>query len=257
MADHDPFRHIARIYDPIMDHVDYERWMTVCLALSNLLPEAFRHVDAACGTGTLIGMLRTRKWKSYGFDFSAGMLRAARSAHAGMPIAQGDLRAAPIRNAHFLTCLFDSMNFLLDAESVREAIHGLGRALTDRGVLYFDIVTERMIVEHFENKAWSEKNGEVTTHWSNTYDRNSNITDTIIRIGQGPESLLRERVYPLDVYEEALESAGLTMLGIFDAYTWRRPGRRSTRIDIVAMRNPLKADLKLFKAVVSEIRRCI
>ena len=257
MAEIDPFHHIARIYDPIMDHVDYERWMTVCLALSNFLPGGFRHVDAACGTGTLIGMLRIRKWKSYGFDFSAGMLRAARAAHAGMPLAQGDLRAAPIRDAHFITCLFDSMNFLLDAESIRLALRGLGGSLAERGVLYFDIVTERMIVEHFENKVWSEKNGSVTTHWSNTDDRNSNITDTVIRIGQGPESVLRERVYPLAVYEEALEAAGLTTLGIFDAYTWRRPGRRSTRIDIVAMRHPLKADLKLFKAIASEIRRCI
>src|SRR5690606_17293139 len=50
----DSFEDLARYYDRLMVHVDYDRWYAVAGAIAGLLPRPFLHVDLACGTGTLL-----------------------------------------------------------------------------------------------------------------------------------------------------------------------------------------------------------
>jgi predicted TPR repeat methyltransferase len=72
----DSFEDLARYYDRLMVHVDYDRWYAVAGAIAGLLPRPFLHVDLACGTGTLLRKLRKVGWNSFGLDLSVAMLRA-------------------------------------------------------------------------------------------------------------------------------------------------------------------------------------
>ena len=191
MAVRDTFCDLARYYDHIMDHVDYDRWFTVTTALAQLLPRDFVHLDAACGTGTLLKRLRRTGWRTIGVDLSPAMLRAGLSARRpppGMapPAAAADLRALPFQSRiDYVTCLFDSVNFLLDMDDVRRMFAEVHGILKDTGLFYFDIVTERMVTQHFDNQEWTEQDGRFSTTWRSSYDRQTHVTETEVRVGTG------------------------------------------------------------------------
>ena len=254
----DTFHDIARYYDRIMDHVDYDRWFMVTTELAKLLPKGFRHVDAACGTGTLLKMLRSAGWASMGLDLSPAMLRAARKSDPGLPVAAADLRALPLHEeADYITCLFDSMNFLLTVADLEETLRQFHQALTPNGIVYFDVVTERMVADHYEDQSWEETTGRLTTSWDNHYDRNTRVIETAIRVNTGPVCRLQERIYPLAEVERAVERAGLHLLVAYDAHSWKKPNRKTVRIDFIAAKANPRPLRKPFRAIRDTVRgRC-
>ena len=150
----DAFVELARYYDPIMDHIDYDRWVLVTSELATLVSsEPLTHLDVACGTSVLLKRLAKCGWRSVGVDISFPMLRAGRRGlrKYRRPVVAGDMRALPL-GCHFdvVTCLFDSVNFLLEQRHLDEGLEELARILLPGGILYFDIITERMVTEHYE-----------------------------------------------------------------------------------------------------------
>jgi len=254
MNSDDAFLELAPYYDRIMDHVNYDRWYMITMAVAGMLSPSFTHLDAACGTGTLIKRLRAKGWKSLGTDVSYAMIRAGRKAGAGFPAAAADLRALPMCGVDYVTCLFDSVNFLLTIEDVTRSFMEIRRALSPQGIFYFDIVTERMVTEHFEDQDWSENNGRFSTKWRSRYSRKTNIAETTVKVENGPEGTVRERIYTQAEIEQAIDSAGLYLLGVFDAHTWKPPHKRTVRIDFVAARDNSRALRKRFESVYAEVR---
>lgn len=256
MADHDPFDCIARYYDQIMSHVDYERWCAITSLLSKMLPDRFVHLDVACGTGTLVKRMRRTGWTSFGVDLSPAMLRAGRASNTDLPAAVADARALPLDGSvDYLTCLFDSVNFLLEERDMRAGLRACAEALRPGGIFYFDFVTERMVLEHFADQRWTEDNGRFSTTWDSRYDRRNAIAHTEIRINTGDSGLIRERIYlPIQI-EDAARAAGLDVLGMLDAETWKRPRRKTVRIDVVAVRGRATSEQKRqFAAIVQDVR---
>ncbi len=255
MPHDDLFEGLAAHYDALMTHVNYDRWFHVTGALAELLPRGFVHVDAACGTGVLLERARRAGWNSVGVDLSPSMLSVLRRNRGALPCAVGDLRALPVRNAHLITCLFDSMNFLLEPEEVELALAQCSAALHDDGLLYFDVVTERMMTEHFANQTWTETQGGLRTTWSNDYDPKTRICETWVRVNTGAESSTRERAYDFEFLAGAVQEAGLTLLGAFDADNWKSPCRRTCRIDIIAAKNPSPDLRRRVEKAIAKIHR--
>ncbi|MCC6489242.1 MAG: class I SAM-dependent methyltransferase [Candidatus Hydrogenedentes bacterium] len=255
MSASDSFVDLARYYDPIMSHVDYDRWYLIGSAIGGLLPRPFTHLDAACGTGVLLKKFQAERWRSIGIDLSPSMLRAGRQSGRAFPAAAADLRALPFKACmNYITCLFDSVNFLLQREDMEKGIGSLGGALAPDGILYFDVVTERMVLEHFAGQSWTERNGKFVTTWECEYDRKTLIAETRIRVNSGPAYTLYERVYEQGEVEAAVTKAGLSLLGTFDAETWRSPRRKTVRIDFVAVNGDPRPLNARFKGVRDHVR---
>ena len=90
------------------------------------------HLDLACGTGLVLQAFRERGWRSTGVDASLAMLQVAQKR---LPrVAAGDLRALPLR-AKFarITCLYDSLNHMLDANDLAAAFHAVRGVMTHHG----------------------------------------------------------------------------------------------------------------------------
>ena len=96
------------------------------------------HLDLACGTGLVLDAFRTRGWKSTGIDASLAMLQVA---HRRLPrVAAGDLRALPLR-AKFarITCLYDSLNHMLDAGDLETAFRSVRGVMSEDSLFLFDV----------------------------------------------------------------------------------------------------------------------
>ena len=253
----DSFRDIARYYDTLMDHVNYDRWKIVAGQIASLLPSPVRHLDAACGTGVLLRKLQDWGWNSMGLDLSFAMLKSMDMRDRRVPVMAADLRAFPLREEafNFVTCLFDSINFLLTLEDVTRALSEIARVLQPGGLVYFDAVTERMVLEHFADQEWSESNGSFSSSWSTCYDRKKRISEMNIRINRGQASTLYERMYTPGELENAIRDAGLSLLGMLDAETWGpvRP-RKTVRVDFVAVNGDAQMYRESFQKSVRYIR---
>lgn len=256
MNTHDAFADLARYYDPLMSHVNYDRWFFTTTALADLVKEPIRHLDAACGTATLVTMLRKTGWDSMGSDLSPAMIQTGKKKDTALPLAVADLRGLPYRESFdIITCLFDSLNFLLEEEELAEAFVQLHGALRDGGILYADIITERMVTEHFEGQSWTEDNDGFTSRWASEYDKKKAIAESYVRINTGNTSVIRERVYDLPLVKRLLEKAGFDILAAFDAENWKTPRRRTTRVDLIAVKKGAPGIEKRFAKVAAQVRR--
>lgn len=237
----DTFAELARYYDPIMRDVDYDRWYLIAGAIAELLPRPFRHLDVACGTGVLLRKVFEDRWNSFGVDLSVSMLRAGKQRRRRWPVSAGDIRALPYHKSFdYVTCLFDSVNFLLTFADFKTGIQSMADCLVPGGILYFDIVTERMVLDHFAGQRWTERNGKFSTRWECDYDPPSRTVETRIQVNRGMVYTLHERIYELELVEDAVRGAGVEILGAFDAESWCKPRRKTVRIDIIGVRGDPK-----------------
>lgn len=232
----DIFDTLAKHYDSMMSHIDYERWLVVSTMIAELCPnEDFEHLDAGCGTGALVQKLREHRWRSYGGDLSNAMVATGRKRDGELPLFQCDITSLPFgRRFHFLTCVFDTLNFLVDEKKFEKAFHSMREVMTDDGVVYFDVITEQMVMEHYADRDWVDTLGRSKARWHGVYNAKKRVIENTIWIDGGAPSVVRERVYDVDEIRSAAEAAGLTVLGVLDTETWCEPTEETLRLDIVA-----------------------
>ena len=93
------------------------------------------HLDVACGTGLILQHLRDRGWKSTGIDASMDMLSRAKG-----PVAAADMRTLPFRGKFArVTCLYDSLNHLLEASELAAAFRAMRDVMSADSLLLFDM----------------------------------------------------------------------------------------------------------------------
>jgi len=146
---------LAVAYDALTADYPYERWLPALEAL------AARHglcgrslLDIACGTGKSFAPLLARGYDVTGCDLSAAMLDQAQAKAPSARLAHADMRALPDLGRHDLvTCLDDSLNYLLSEADLEAALEGICRSLAAEGVSLWDLNTVAMYRQSFTG-AW-------------------------------------------------------------------------------------------------------
>jgi SAM-dependent methyltransferase len=92
------------------------------------------HLDVACGTGSAVGYFRGQGWRSVGTDLSMEMLTLGRGG------VLADMRALPFRGTFArVTCLYDSLNHLLQPEDLVAAFTAIRSVMNDQSFFFFDM----------------------------------------------------------------------------------------------------------------------
>jgi len=135
---------LARYYDELTGHHDYERW------LSALLPPLEGHglggsklLDLGCGTGKSTMPMLRRGWSVTACDNSTEMLAVLES-KAGDRVRTeiADILALPaLGQFDLVLCLGDVLNYCAADGRVVAALEGIERNLRPGGLVLFDLNT--------------------------------------------------------------------------------------------------------------------
>ncbi len=218
---------LAPFYDAFTSHHDYEAW-TLHLEAAALDAglAGRRMLDIACGTGKSFLPFLERGYEVTGCDVSAEMLAEAARKAPEVRLERCDMRDLPVLGRFDLvTCLDDSLNYLLSAEEVEAALRGLAANLAPGGVCVFDLNTLSAYRTTFAGDAAVEDGGAYLFWHGETSDdvaAGSTAQATIEIFEPTPDRLYRrrrsrhvQRHYPPEAVLDLLEAAGLRCLAVY------------------------------------------
>jgi SAM-dependent methyltransferase len=166
-----PYTTYAQIYEAI-GQGDFAEELTR-LILADLPAPPEHALDLACGTGAAAFVLAASGASVVGVDRSPAMLAIAeaKARDQGAPIrfVNADLRRLPLAAAgplaptafDLVTCLYDSLNYLLDDDDLQAVCAGVREALRPGGRFVFDLNTEN------EFLSWGDDEGDQVVYDAN------------------------------------------------------------------------------------------
>ena len=208
-------------------------------------------VDLACGTGTVAVMMAKRGWHVTGIDRSAEMLREARAKaeESSLDICwlQQDMRAFTLPEpVALVTCLYDSMNYMLTDQDLLSTFQSVWRALSPGGTFIFDMNTAYAFALHWDGENYVDDTPGLTVLMHGDYDSAyQRVTARVTWFELHGDAYIKgseehtEQAYPPEQVSTYLADEGFIVEGCYECFTQTPPADQSTRILWVA-RKPLR-----------------
>ncbi|MDH4211289.1 MAG: class I SAM-dependent methyltransferase [candidate division WOR-3 bacterium] len=215
-----PFATIAPYYDKLMSFVNYPSWVAFIekiIQMSDVKEKSI--LDLACGTGVCLELWSRNGYRVVGLDKSLAMLEVCREKLAGQGNAlliNGDMRTFKLaRQVPVITCLYDSLNYLLTEAELLSCFRRVHDALRSDGVFVFDMNTIHSLRDEWGNNSFQRRDESLFSVWTNNYNPIQNVSSLNITLHvrrNGQEIVLKEfhqeRGYQLFAIEELLGEAG-------------------------------------------------
>jgi len=243
-----PFGDISPYYDLLMQDVDYREWTDYIMHLAQRagISKGSALLDLACGTGTSALLFAKAGYNVKGMDLSPGMLYAARAkarkSEVKIKFFPGDIRDFPAKEEYsIITCLFDSMNYLLKEEDFLSACSCAQCALSGQGVFIFDVNTIFALTKYWDQRLEVKEAEGMVSIWRNSYDfvrHYANLSLTLFipreRGYKRIDEFHQEKAFPLDDVKSMLKKAGFGKIEIFKHLTLKPPQPNTIRATIIA-----------------------
>ena len=163
-------KEFANIYDVFMESVDYENWY---MYLRKYIKKPGRVLDLGCGTGEFLVRFLKDGFGCIGVDISEIMLEISRDKtkeFTDIELHQGDIRKFRTQKpAEYIVCNFDTVNYFDKFSDLEDFLDCSYENLTEDGILIFDVVTEEIFDEMFENGVFLDEKENYLTIWR--YDK--------------------------------------------------------------------------------------
>jgi SAM-dependent methyltransferase len=222
------------------------------LAAEHDLGEIHHIVDVACGTGVAAIKFAMAGYRVTGVDRSPQMLaqasrRVSKAGLQGVALAEADMRDFALDEpADLVTCMYDSLNYLLEEADLLAAFRSAATALRDGGLYIFDMNTVFGLAEGWGSRdfiRWDHDDCFIVCRSCWDYERSINTLTLhgFTRQGKHWERFTEthvQRGYPVATIQALLERAGLTVLTVCDFFTQdaAKPGPKTNRVLVVAQK---------------------
>jgi SAM-dependent methyltransferase len=174
-----------------------------------------RVLDLACGAGRHLRALRAKGVRGVGMDLSAELLAEASRRTSG-PVARGDLRALPFRDAAFdaVLCFFTSLGYFDDARDDAGAIAEVGRVLAPGGLFVVDLPDPAHVRTHLVPRSERDAGQETLLEERRLSDGGRRVEKTVTLRGAAGARTWTEsvRLYEPAEVEAMAAAAGLAPL---------------------------------------------
>ncbi len=199
-------------------------------------------LDLACGTGTVALAFASRGWRVYGVDVSAAMLAQARrkadEVGQTLLLSQQDMRSFSLPEpVDLVTCLFDSLNYLLTVEDLQQTFARVGAHLRPGGLFICDMNTIWALSEIWDQNTYLSENDDVSVIMQSEYSREAHVAAVRVVAFHKRDGLYErveethvERGYPERTVSTAMRRAGLDVLAHYECFTFDPPTSQTSRI---------------------------
>jgi len=238
----DAYSRLARIYDHVMRHVDYDHWVDYVESVFSrhaFLPR--RLADLACGTGTFALELASRGYVVSGVDGSEAMVMRAREKAGeaeGRPVfeTRNLLDLGGLATYEGAVCLYDSLNYMMTLEDLATALDQVRSLVEPDGLFVFDVCTETNSLAYFRDMTNREKGDGFSYVRRSFYDEGVQVNAFEIRF-EGDDAVYyeehRQRIYPLEEVEQTVERSRFKLEAAYDGFGFSEPSELSDRVHFV------------------------
>ncbi len=244
-----PFTEIAPYYDHLMSFVNYRSWVNYIeriILMHNI--EEKRILDIACGTGVCIELWLNKGYRVIGLDASEQMLEICRQKLSPQSLKEGQVKLikGDLRNftvdtkVPVITCLYDSLNYLLTPEELLSCFKSVNYNLNQNGIFIFDMNTIHALQVEWGNQTFERRDGPIYSIWKNTFDPETRISTLKLTLNIYVDDktvtikeIHQERAYPIDEIKSLIQSAGFDIV-LYRHLTFNPASEFDTRIMGVA-----------------------
>ncbi len=243
------YSEFAYVYDRLMDDIQYSKWADYIEALfvkyGRERPELV--LDLACGTGSLTLEMAKRGYDMIGIDMSSDMLSCAMEKAVPFGVLPlwvcQDMRSFELYGTmDAIICTMDSLNYIVDLSDLKEVFHLVNNYLNPNGLFIFDINTPYKLEHVLGNNFFYEIRQDITYLWENSYhvkDKICTFSLTFFVREEGDiyhrlEEEQRQKAWTLDEICSALVESGLSMIDVFDAFTFSASSKTTERQFFIA-----------------------
>jgi SAM-dependent methyltransferase len=206
----------AYAYDQALGARYFRAVRRLLVEMLDRYPAEGTHLDVACGTGLAMPFFASRGFVSTGVDLSTVMLQVARG--RAQRLIAGDTRVLPLRGTFSrITCLYDSLNHLLDPPDLAVAFGEIARVMNGDSQFIFDMNHPQIYPEVWGMKEpFIDEGPDFHLEIATTYRRSERIGRALVTgwaILKGKRITIHERhtqrCYERDEIVAALAEGGL------------------------------------------------
>ncbi|MDE5715519.1 MAG: class I SAM-dependent methyltransferase [Anaeroplasmataceae bacterium] len=207
------YKKFAYYYDEVMSSLDYNLWLEF---VEPYLKPNFKILDLACGTGTLLTMLKLKGFSVVGLDLSSEIIEIAKEKakinHLNIPFYVADMTDFSLNETFdLITCFFDSVNFLKDESQIQKLFSSALKHLNKNGLFIIDVFSKALFQE-YENSFIEEDYTLFQINWT-TKKINSTTLKHDITIWEG-DAKYNESYYEYFHKIKSLKHKGFKLLRI-------------------------------------------
>ncbi|HNR96875.1 MAG TPA: class I SAM-dependent methyltransferase [Anaerolineae bacterium] len=216
-------------------------------------PPAHSLLDLACGTGTVALAFAQRGWEVYGVDASPEMLERARAKAAalGQSVALScqDMRRFVLPHpVALVTCLYDSLNYMLTEYDLRRALSATAQALLPGGLFVADVNTRYALEHGWGNNCFFTEGKNLAMVMDSSWDPTRELSTVhlvgFIRNDAGLYERFDEQhveaAFDDATMRCAFASAGLEVNAVYECFTFSSASADANRLLWVAGTPPAK-----------------
>lgn len=239
----------AYYYDRLMSDVDYSQWAEYIVKIMdhyNCKPGLI--ADLGCGTGSFCLEMDKRGYEMIGIDASVEMLSCAEqkavASGADILFLNQDISSFELYGTvDVFTCLMDSLNYITYKKDLKKMFRLVRNYLNPGGLFIFDINSPYKFEEILSSNIFCETSEDVSYIWQNDYDPKTGICrfDLTFFVKEGMyyrrfDEIHYERNYGIGELEQMLQNAGLSVKGICEAFSLKKPGKKCERVFFACMK---------------------
>jgi 2-polyprenyl-3-methyl-5-hydroxy-6-metoxy-1,4-benzoquinol methylase len=242
----------AEIYDRVMRDVDYRNWVNYILGLADKHKiQVQKIIELACGTGSMAIHMASIGYDIVGIDRSDIMLKNAKDKaqkeSMSIPFHRADMQSFSFlqidKDFDLVTCLYDSLNYLLEEEGIRQCFREVNQHLRPGGGFIFDVTTEYNLLQNFAGYTFAENFDNSSYIWENEYDIIKKICASKVTVFsksgvrfEKQVEVHKQRVYSSTFLTETLAQEGFQVLATYHDLTEKPVKEKCERIHFIAQK---------------------
>ena len=242
----DAYHALAASYDRLTNDVDYGAVVDFyfqILQREGLHPRTA--LDLACGTGSVALLLAANGLSVTAVDMSEEMLcEAAQKAQEQEKsicfVCQPLQNLCVPRAVDLAVCALDSLDYIVNPEDCRKAIHRIYKSLNPGGCFIFDVNTPEKL-RAMDGQVFLDEDDDVYCVWRGAFDETTNICTYGMDLFQRKGAVWHrnfeehcEYAYSAQQLVEYLKEAGFTAIEVFADRRFAPPEEGEQRIYLKA-----------------------